>query len=72
MIILNQFPGHCDRINSLYGTDESFRELCEDYILCQETLKKVNSMEEISESYLNELAETDQELKEEIRNKIGD
>ena len=52
--------------------DESFRELCEDYLLCQETLKKVNSMEEISESYLNELAETDQELKEEIRNKIGD
>lgn len=70
MVMLNQFPGHCNRIKRLYRANESFREICDDYVLCQESIKKIQATEKARETYLDELLEIRQELEDEIMFKV--
>ena len=47
--VKEKFPGLGDRIEKLYESDEDFRTLCTDYILCIQHFEKFKK--EFSEKY---------------------
>ena len=40
-MILDKFPQRASLIDTFYKRDEKFREICEDYYLCQEAINKI-------------------------------
>ena len=38
--VINQFPGREAHIRQLWAVDEDFKDLCQDYALCLDTLNR--------------------------------
>jgi uncharacterized protein YdcH (DUF465 family) len=69
--ILEEFPHLNERITELFDVSSSFIEICEDYVLCLNYIKKAESMKEmVGDDELFELRSAFFELKEELLSKI--
>jgi len=78
--VLEKFPDHAQEIKSLFIQCEEFREICEDYILCLNSVKKIESEDVKKDEYLKEFKTALEELELELlsnlkiqknNNKIG-
>jgi hypothetical protein len=55
--LLNErFPHVGNRAAALFDRDETFRDLCEDYAACVDTVKRLESANRMSEGMRNEYA----------------
>lgn len=68
--ILNQisekFPGQAQEIAKKYSENERFREVCEDYVLCLSSIRKIKSINTRDKVYLEEYKSALTELKCEL------
>jgi DNA-directed RNA polymerase subunit N (RpoN/RPB10) len=64
--IVHLFPDFKERIDHLFRTDENFRDLCADYILCARTLMNLKRTKDNHTDDLTEYNDLKQSLEEEI------
>jgi len=78
--VLEKFPDLDQEIKSLFSQCEEFREICEDYVLCLNSIKKIESEDVKKDEYLIEFKTALEELElellsnlkiQKINNKIG-
>ena len=70
-IMVSEFPHLHEEISRLYDESNSFIEICEDYALCLNTIKKAKNMgETIPDEDLIELRMVLLDLKEELLSRI--
>jgi hypothetical protein len=50
-LVSERFPDLRERVACLYETDETFRELCEDYATCAEALARQKACEGLRQEY---------------------
>jgi hypothetical protein len=72
-IIMKKFPDLADQIEQLFLPCEGFRETCEDYVLCQNAIQKIESGDpakkgEYLKEYEDALAELEEELLTMVKN----
>ena len=64
--VKQKFPEQCDRIEQLYESDDDFRALCADYVLCMRQLveieKEFSEKEHAMKEYKNIRKELEREL----------
>ena len=65
--VFEYFSEYSSEINDLFNSSESFRELCEDYALCRNTIQKLDGGEAktrkaVKASYAHALQELENEL----------
>jgi len=65
-VVMKKFPDLAPEIKKLFGTSESFREICEDYVLCLNSIRKIESADPRKDENLKEFKETLKELEEEL------
>ena len=69
--IVWEFPEYKKKITELYNESSNFIEICEDYVLCQESIKKLEIMNPTSkEKEIIELKSVRTELREELLSRI--
>lgn len=69
--ITMEFPKHKHNITRLFYESSIFLELCEDYVCCLDTIKKMESMNDPKEEKeINDLKYAMTELREELLSKI--
>jgi len=70
-IIVSEFPHLHKEISRLYDESSSFIEICEDYVLCLNAIKKARNMgETVLDEDLIELRMVLLDLKEELLSRI--
>ena len=69
-LIKKKFPGQSERIEELYETDEDFRMLCSDYILCMQFLQKFQKEFGEKKHSLKEYESMREELEKELQHFI--
>jgi hypothetical protein len=66
-IIRERFPDLAEQIESLFSGCEGFQEICEDYVLCQNAVQKIESGDPLKKGeYLKEYEKALAELEEEL------
>jgi DNA repair exonuclease SbcCD ATPase subunit len=70
--IKKKFPEQSERIDELYETDEDFRTLCSDYLLCLQHLEKFQKDVGEKKHSLKEYREIQSELERELSQFIFD
>ena len=69
--VVLEFPQFENRITELYNQNNGFMEVCEDYVLCQEAIKKLELMNDPKkEKEIIDLKHALSELGEELLSKI--
>ena len=69
--IISEFPHQRKEISILYFQSSSFIEICEDYFLCLNSIKKIEAIEKSANNKkLNDLKLALIQLKEELLSKI--
>ena len=69
--ITSEFPKHKHNITRLYHESTLFIEICEDYVLCLESIRNLEAKKGITkEKEIAELKKVIAELKEELLSKI--
>ena len=67
-VVKMKFPGQNARIEELYESDEDFRSLCQDYLLClqhlQKFMEKLNERNDVVSEYRTMRVELEKELYE--------
>ena len=70
-IIILEFPQFKKRITPLYNESSNFLEVCEDYVLCLESIKKLELTNNLKkEKEISDLKLVMTELKKELFSKI--
>jgi len=64
--IVQLFPDFEEQIDFLFQTDENFRDLCSDYILCVAMVQKMKKQVDADKGSCEEYEELQQHLEEEI------
>lgn len=64
--IVQIFPDFEEKIDFLFQTDENFRDLCSDYILCAVMVQKIKKEQDTDLENRKEYEELQQHLEEEI------
>lgn len=64
--IVSRFPEFEEKIDFLFQTNENFRDLCSDYILCARTLQGLRNDLDVNLDRINEYDDLQQGLQEEI------
>lgn len=64
--IVQVFPDFEEKIDFLFQTDENFRDLCSDYILCTAMVHKMKKERDTNFESLEEYATLRKELEKEI------
>jgi hypothetical protein len=68
---MGKFPGLAVQIKKLYKGCEEFREICEDYVLCLNAIKKIESTNPAKrEEFLNEFGEALEALEDELLSEL--
>jgi hypothetical protein len=71
--VIRRFPDHTQDIISLFVENESFREICEDFVMCLNAIKKMGKSPEernrMLEDYQSALVELEGELLEHLHSK---
>ena len=62
-VLLDYFPGFTDRLSALFE-DENFRELAEDFLLCNHEIKQIGILK--NKKMIKQYRETLQDLEEEL------
>lgn len=66
-IIVLEFPKYKRNITMLYNECSNFIEVCEDYALCLEALKKLEAINNpVNKKEINDLKQAMNELKDEL------
>jgi hypothetical protein len=69
--ITSAFPQHRNDIIALYSESQSFIEICEDYVLCLETIQKLESDNRLNKGQkINDLKSAIIYLEEELLSRI--
>jgi len=69
--VISNFPHYRNAIIDLYYESSNFLEVCEDYVLCVESIKKLESMDKLKNGKdINGLKFTMAELKDECLSRI--
>jgi hypothetical protein len=71
-IVMEKFPDLADQIEQLFSPCEGFQEICEDYVLCQNAVQKIESGDpakkgEYLKEYEDALADLEEELLAELK-----
>lgn len=70
-LIVAEFPQQRKKITELFNESSNFIEICEDYVICLDSLKKLeNSKDQKKERELSELKWALSELKQELLSRI--
>lgn len=69
--IVRIFPDYEEKIDFLFQTDENFRDLCLDHILCASMILKMNNEPNRRTAEIKEYEEVQQNLEEEILQMIS-
>ena len=70
-VIISEFPHRNREISELFEASSSFIEICEDYVLCMDSIKHAESLDsEVREQELIELRIALMDLKEELLSKL--
>lgn len=70
--IVRDFPDLSEEITDLFNESSSFRELCEDYVLCIASIHKLSSREiQAYEKDVIDLRDALNDLKEELMSRIS-
>lgn len=64
--IIRVFPDYAERIERLFIYDESFRDLCADYILCANRVRELKSDVLKCQDNIDEYEEVQHQLEDEI------
>ena len=64
--IVQMFPDYEEKIDFLFQSDENFRDLCSDYILCAAMVQKMTKDQKKCISSREEYEELQQNLEQEI------
>lgn len=64
--IIRIFPDFEEKIDFLFQTNENFRDLCADYILCAGTVQELKNTMSGNSEQINEYEELQLSLQEEI------
>ena len=69
--VVIEFPQFENKITALYSQNNGFMEVCEDYVLCQNAIKKLELMNDPKkEKEIKDLKQALTELREELLSKI--
>jgi hypothetical protein len=69
--ITSAFPQHKSNIIALYNESQSFIEVCEDYVLCLESIQKLESGNSVNKDQeINDLRSAIVDLEEELLSRI--
>jgi hypothetical protein len=68
--IVQQFPDFEEKIDFLFQTDENFRDLCSDYLLCISMILVRKNNIEYNKSEIGEFQHLKKDMKEEILKEI--
>lgn len=69
--MVTEFPRFQTRLTELYYNSESFLEVCEDYVICLEAIKKMQAKKSLSKNEeLEDLRNIINELETELLSKI--
>jgi len=70
-LVVSEFPQKKKEITALYFQSTSFLEICEDYVMCKNSIKKIEANDKsANDKNLNELKIAFSELKEELLSRI--
>lgn len=70
-LIVAEFPQQRKKITELFNESSNFIEICEDYVICLDSLKKLeNNKDQKRERELSELKWALSELKQELLSRI--
>lgn len=70
--VVKDFPDLNDEITDLFKESSSFRELCEDYVLCTTSIHNLSSIEiKAHEKDVIDLKDALNDLKEELLSRIS-
>ena len=64
--VVEKFPDHAQEIKSLFTESDVFREICEDYVLCFNSIRKIESTSIKRDEYLKEFKIALEELENEL------
>lgn len=65
-MVVEKFPDRSRDITRLFCRSESFREVCEDYALCQNTIRKIFITDALRQENLNDYKNALKELEKEL------
>jgi uncharacterized protein YdcH (DUF465 family) len=69
--ITSAFPQHRNTIIALYNESQSFLEVCEDYVLCLESIQKLETDNKLNKGQkINDLKSAKIDLEEELLSRI--
>lgn len=66
--ITEKYPKYETSIMVLFLVNESFREICEDYVMCLNSIKKIKSKQSEQQKNLKEFLSTQVELENDLIN----
>ena len=70
-LVVSEFPQKKKEITALYFQSTSFLEICEDYVMCKNSIKKIEENDKsANDKNLNDLKLAFSELKEELLSRI--
>lgn len=70
--LTSEFPMEIEKITGLFYESTNFTEICEDYVLCIEYIKKLEAMNDSSKDpIISDLKLIMEELKLELKSKIS-
>lgn len=70
--LTSEFPLEIEKITGLFYESTNFTEICEDFVLCIEHIKKLEAMNDSSkEPIISDLKLIMEELKLELKSKIS-
>jgi uncharacterized protein YdcH (DUF465 family) len=70
-LVVSEFPQKKKEITALYSQSTSFLEICEDYVMCKNSIKKIEANDKsANDKNLNDLKLAFSELKEELLSRI--
>jgi uncharacterized protein YdcH (DUF465 family) len=70
-LVVTEFPQKKKEITALYFQSTSFLEICEDYVMCKNSIKKIEANgKSANDKNLNDLKIAFSDLKEELLSRI--
>jgi len=70
-LVVSEFPQKKKEITALYFQSTSFLEICEDYVMCKNSIKKIEANDTgANNKNLNDLKLAFSDLKEELLSRI--
>ena len=71
-LVVSEFPKKKKEITALYFKSTSFLEICEDYVMCKNSIKKIEGNDKsANDKNLNDLKLAFSDLKEELLSRIN-